>query len=561
MISKERVFQKIDYKLAIGLIIVLTIFAYANSLMNSFVWDDYLVIVHNDFVKSWSNFPLIFNRSYLTSISDIDYLGIRDIGSGEFSYRPIVTMSYFVDYSIWKLNPLGYHLTNVLLHICNVVLLCLFINLLVKDRVIALLTSLFFALHPANAEAVSVIAFREDLLTFFFYMVAFIFFILTDKCKQGKRLGCYLVSCGFFLLALFSKEMAVTFPALLVLYDYIVDRTKDKPAVLERLKSRYLGYIAILLFYLFIRFVLMESLGRDLLQYAIPGLYVRILTMFKVFATYFQWMLLPINVHPTLPGDPSLISHSLFDLRVLLSILFVVSMFGIAIKLRTKSPLYSFAILWIFFTLAPVSNIFFPLTNYMAGRYLYLPIIGFCLLVVTFLHELPSRKSLPISQGLLRILARDAVIVIVAAYLVYTPLTNIGFKNNILFWQDMCERYPNSALAHSNLGANFREVGLLDKAIKEYKKALSLDPHFARDYNALGVCYYEKGALDVAIRKFEMATKTDPELTEAYVNLGRAFGEKGLYKKAIDCFELALEIEPRSDVYNNIGVTYARMQK
>lgn len=161
---KNKIFAKISSPKAIILIVILTSLVYANSLKNSFVRDDHIVIVNNDFVKSWKNFPLIFTGDYLTPISEIKHLGTRDIGSGETTYRPVVTISYFIDYSLWKLNPFGYHLTNLLLHIFNAILLYVFINLIAKNKKVALLTSLLFTLHPANSEAVNGIAFREDLL-------------------------------------------------------------------------------------------------------------------------------------------------------------------------------------------------------------------------------------------------------------------------------------------------------------------------------------------------------------------------------------------------------------
>ncbi len=152
MIITDRIVSKRSARLAIILIIFITALVYANSLKNSFVWDDYVVIVDNNFVKSWKNFPAIFRKSYLSPfIKSGSYFFVdSSIGSGETSYRPVVTLSYFFDYSLWRLNAFGYHLTNLLLHITNAVLLYFLINLIAKNKKIALLSSLLFALHPAN---------------------------------------------------------------------------------------------------------------------------------------------------------------------------------------------------------------------------------------------------------------------------------------------------------------------------------------------------------------------------------------------------------------------------
>ena len=132
------VFNKVNTRLAIILIVLITALAYANSLKNSFVWDDIWTVVNNDSIKSWNNFPALFSKSYLTSF-------------GEISYRPVCTFSYFIDYFIWKLNPFGYHLTNLLLHILNAILLYFLINLIIADKNLSLLASLLFALHPVNS--------------------------------------------------------------------------------------------------------------------------------------------------------------------------------------------------------------------------------------------------------------------------------------------------------------------------------------------------------------------------------------------------------------------------
>ena len=270
------------------ILIVFTFLAYANSLFNSFVWDDYLVIVENNFIKSWKNFPLIFTRSYLTSASKIDYLGLNRLDAGEISYRPLVTASYFMDYSIWKLNPLGYHFTNIILHIFNVLLFYLFLSLLIKDRKSSLLASLFFALHPVNIEAVNCIAFREDLLAFLFFILSLILFVRFSSCESRKKIYFYVASLISYSLALFSKEMAITLPLVLILYDYYFVYKNDIKKIIADFKARYLAYIAVSLVYLWVLFFGMANKLREFPQYPGGSFYVNILTMSKVIAIYIK---------------------------------------------------------------------------------------------------------------------------------------------------------------------------------------------------------------------------------------------------------------------------------
>jgi tetratricopeptide (TPR) repeat protein len=349
-----------------------------------------------------------------------------------------------------------------------------------------------------------------------------------------------------FLLALFSKEMAIIFPLVLLCYDYLFKKMpKD---IFAHLKTYYLGYIGILLFYIFIRFILMANADKPMLALPMANLYTRTLTMPKVILTYIQWMLFPVNVHPTLPDDPSLFSHSLFEPGVLISISAIVALLVIAVRLRKKSPLFSFAVLWFFIALIPVSNIFYPLTNYIASRYLYLPVVGFCLLLAVFVSRLPD--------------VRVISTILLIFYAIFTVIANMGWKNNVTFWSGMVENYPDNALAHSSLASSFRKSGLLDKAISEYKAALSLDPNYAKDYNNLGECFYQKGMFAEAMQELKKALELDPGLISAYINLGSVFGDKGSYPQAIKYFEKAIQLDRGSlNAYNGLGVTYARMKK
>ena len=132
-------------------LIILSFAAYLNALSNTFVFDDVYVISGNYFIRDWQNIFGLFTSKYFAA-------------SGELSYRPVVTLSYFVDYSLWHLNPMGYHLTNIVLHTLNSVLLFFFVQLMVKNTPVAFLASLFFICHPVLSEAVNAVSYREDIL-------------------------------------------------------------------------------------------------------------------------------------------------------------------------------------------------------------------------------------------------------------------------------------------------------------------------------------------------------------------------------------------------------------
>ncbi|MFA5200354.1 MAG: tetratricopeptide repeat protein [Candidatus Omnitrophota bacterium] len=501
--------------LSVILIVFVTVLVYANCLINTFIWDDYAVIVENNFVKSRENIPALFNENYLSDyIKKGDWYFVdSSSGSGETSYRPVATLTYFLDYALWKLDPFGYHLTNLLLHVINALLIYSFIYLITKKKRIALLSSLLFALHPVNSEAVNVISFREDLLVLAFFLSSLILYIKLNKLFGLKKRVFYLLSLFSFFLALFSKEMAIILPFILILYDYFFVIKGGLKGISARLKY-YSGYIIILLFYLFVRFFLIVN---NNLPVTYPGesFYINILTMSRVVVTYLKWLFLPVGIYATIPDWSDLTVNYFFDFRVLFSIVLLLACFLIAIRIHKSSKYYSFAIFWFFITLLPVSNLF-PITSYIASRFLYLPALGFCLFAGVLLNKGWVKKL------------RYLPLIILAIYSVLTFERNTYWENNTEFHLRMAQRYPNNSLIHLELGNCYYKTGLIDKAINEYKIALKLDSGLAW----------------------------------AYSNLGFAFARKQQYKEAITCFNQAIKIDPDDPkVYNSLAVTYAKIKK
>ncbi|MDD5292285.1 MAG: tetratricopeptide repeat protein [Candidatus Omnitrophica bacterium] len=549
----------LNHKTAIIILIAFAFIVYANSLFNSFVWDDFLVIVNNNFVKSWNNFPLLFKRDYLNFLSGAGYAGKYNLGSGESSYRPVVTFSYLLDYSFWKLNPFGYHLTNVLLHILNVLLLYILLNLITKDIKVALLASLFFALHPVNVEAVSCISFREDLLAFLFMVSSFIVFIKSNLYAGVKKAVSYLSSVFLFFLALFSKEMAVMFPFVLALYDYYFVYKGNRKEFLADFKSRYGGYVAVILFFLWVWFFPMGNVKEMIAKYPGGSFYLNILTISKVVATYIRWLFVPINIHMSIPDVGyvySLAARSLFDLDVLFSLSLIVLCLAAAIKLRREFKVVSFSILWFFITLVPVLNIF-PIGMILAGHFLYIPSVGFCLLSAILLVRLPSLTYLSLPAAVLNKIRTDIIIVIIIFYSMFTVVGNLFWKNNIALWLELARQHPNNALVNNNTGCEYNALGKNEKAIMFFKKALEIKPDFYLSHYNLGIAYYRLGMLNEAVSSYKKAIEHSPNFAQAYNNLGAAYRDLGNSEEAVSLYKKALEINPSySGACYNLALIY-----
>jgi len=530
------------------IIIIFTSIVYANSLNNSFSGDDLLVIVNNDFIKSWENFSYIFSNDYLEK-------------ARELSYRPMVTLSYFIDYTVWKLNPLGYHLTNLLLHIFNVILFYFFIHLIIKNKKTALLSSVIFALHPVNTEAVNAVAFREDLLAFLFFISSFILFTNTNNHNNKKNsFLLFSFSIILFLFALFSKEMSITLPLLLILYDYFFTFRMDFKKILFSFKSRYIGYILSVLFYLIVWYFYIGSSDKIISKYPAPDIYSNILTMIKIIAGYIQWLIFPVNIHFIFQG-PFLNTHSLFSPEVLIGTILIITSLIIAIKIRKTSKEISFLIFWFFITLLPVINIL-PIANIMGARYLYIPSISFCALVGTLLVKLPSIKISFISSDSLKRLSREIILLLLLLYSVFTIIRNISFKNNISIWLEIVENYQNYAYVHEGLGKAYMKKGLLNEAIEEFKIATDLPNNNTETYQLLGLCYYYNRELDKAIKEFRTAIKLSPDKAKNYHLLGACYFEKNMLDKSIAQLKIGLKLNPNLvEAHNLLGCCMIRKKE
>src|SRR3972149_912909 len=276
--------------LSIYILILISLFSlllYVNTTHGKFVYDDFKIIVENCFIKEWKYFPKIFTKDYFTI-------------SGEMSYRPIVTISYFVDYAIWRLNPFGFHLTNVILHTLNAVLFYLFLNAVLQNKKIVLLSTLFFITHLTLVETINAVGYREDILSATFLLVSLIYFIKSDNYlynKNDKRQFTlyYAISLIAYLCALFSKEMAITFPALLLLFVIFSDQ-KLWPGIVKRFQGIYIGYIAVSLFYIIIRFIVFRNHELKA-AYQPGGFLVNALTMIKILASYIKLSFFPFSLN------------------------------------------------------------------------------------------------------------------------------------------------------------------------------------------------------------------------------------------------------------------------
>ncbi|MCX5679024.1 MAG: tetratricopeptide repeat protein [Candidatus Omnitrophica bacterium] len=528
---------KIDNSVKAALFLfIFTLIIYSNSLGGEFVYDDDYFIVKNVHIRSLENIPSFFVNPSTVAFAEL----AQDV------YRPLTTISYAFDYRLWGLDTFGYHLESVLLHALNAILLFILLQLIFGNASIAFLSSLLFVCHPVQTEAVAWISGRSSVLFLFFYLASFICYLLFMKKEKKAYLALSLI---FFLGSLFSKEMAISLPLLLVLYDIHF-------APGESLKKRALKlapYFTLTVFFIAVRFIVINRVSQC--GWWGGSSYHTFLTMLVVLGEYVKLMIAPVKL---CAFYMTTVYTSIASAKVLLSVAAIVTLIASLPFIFRRSRGISFAIAFFFLALLPVSNIV-PLRALMAERFLYLPSIGFCVLVSILLEKI-ARMEYNVIKLNLRRLAIVIASMLVLLYSARTMMRNEDWKSQITITNSILKIDPLNQWALTTLGAAYSDLGQYEKAIKPLVKAIILSENYFAPRNILGFCYLQLGRYDEAIKMLTDALEIKPDNLEALSSIGVAYAQTKRYAEAIQQFERAIKADPSFvDGYMNLGTTYDQM--
>ncbi|MBM4053951.1 MAG: tetratricopeptide repeat protein [Planctomycetes bacterium] len=531
MIRKHRFFSKELYPIIVLLLV--SFITYLNALLNDFVFDDIYTISGNYFIRDWKNIFSLFTRNYFQS-------------SGELSYRPIVTLTYFTDYSIWHLNPLGYHLTNIFLHTINTIILYFLLVCIIQKRSVSFISGLLFSCHPILSEAVNSASYREDLLSATFFFAAFILYI---KFLNYRKSYLHIFSVVSYFFALFSKEMAITLPLILFFYYWLLYRKQTFSISILR---HYIGYCFVAIFYFTTRFWWFHNPAESSVIYPDNSVWVNFLTMSKVFASYIRLFFFPthLNADYIVPAG-----SGLHDTAACFSIIFIGVFFFIGYKLYSRSHLLFFSLIWFVISLIPVLNIV-PVFNIMAERYLYIPSVGIFIAGGFLIKKISSigfyfrRFHIVLASILL------------AGYFLQTSSRSRDWRNEFTCWKKIAEREPNSHRAHSSLGVLLIKNGFEKEGISELQKSLLINPLYADAHNNMGTYYQLKGMYENAVSEYQEALNVKQDFSEAHFNLGVIYSNLNKYDKAANEFLLSLSSTSDNPVIlYNLATAYMKTGK
>lgn len=493
-----------------------TLMVYLPALQNGFVnFDDNVYVYENALIRT------------------LDWEFIRNSFSGFYylNWHPLTIISYALDYQLWGLDPYGYHLTNIALHSINTFLVGILATLLLEAEgtprpslftyACGGVAALLFGLHPLHVESVAWISARKDVLSGFFILLALIAY-LRYASSTRKSSYYYSASLIFALLAMMSKPIAVTLPAILLILDYYP--LKRKPA----LKAIALEKIP---FALGALFTAMMTLSAQTTTSAFTsGLWERALVSMRAYVFYLKKMALPIDFAPFYPIVPR---PELTSPEYLVPLLVLLGLSAFCL-IKRKNRVYTAALAFYLLTLLPVIGMIQISSHLAADRYMYLPSLApFMLAGIGTAH-------------MAALLNNSRKMIFISALALFTFLAFVSkrqmhvWKDSVSLWSHEIEQYPYVYLAYNNRAVAFTQSGSYMQSIEDLKKSIILAPDFIPAYMNLAGVYKKIGKKNIAAEVYSSGLEVNIGHAELLFERGLTYNSMGEFARAAEDFTAVL---------------------
>jgi protein O-mannosyl-transferase len=523
--------------LAVFALLALVFTGYFNSITNGFVWDDHQQIVMNPTLKPAAPITEIFS-------SDTRFAH-QDSGVQNPTYRPLQMLTYRIIAGTFGLSPTAFHLSNLLLAIgCNLAAFAVF-RLLTRSTLSAFAAASLFALHPIHTEAVDWIAASPDLGCTLFLLIAFALF-LASRTTEPPRQPAWLLpllSLASYAIALLWKETSAVFPLLVLAYVLLIEKTGLRPAL-----KASAAYWAVFALYIVIRVSILGGLAAGIRDWALTPLQF-LLNVAHLMLAYWLKLAWPFQLNAYHLFSPV---RSFTDPRAIAAILFVAAAIAGLIYLARRAPLPTFAALWVCITLLPALDIYAVGRNVFAERYLYLPSIGFCLLLslaaTRLIHLAPEKLRRPAALSLL--------VVTLSAFAAATIQRNPDWKDDTTLFTQTLRTSPNAPFVRIMVGAtqNEQSPGSAD-AEQNYLQAVSLakqeTPPDRLDllaaYKGLASVYTDRSDNPRALQMLTSARELSPNDPEADTQEGLILARAGRWSEAEPLLYRTIALHPDNE--------------
>jgi protein O-mannosyl-transferase len=531
-------------RIFIYLIVFIVFLCYHNVLRDQFVWDDRVNFVGNPHFRGLG----LSNLLWMTTTCL------------DANFHPLLWATFGIDYILWGMNPAGYHLTNLLIHVLNTVLVFFLIPSFIrpqepseqfqpsfemKTAAAAFVGALFFGIHPLRVEPVSWLSARGDLLCCFFYLPAVMAYLKMAKNTDNaaiKKKWLY-IALFFFILSLLSRAWAVTLPVVLLLMDiYPLGRPQGQRPIIQSYKKILFEKTPFFIFSLIFGIAAVSAKKTALTSIADHSFLERL--MQSIFgAMHYPWKtLVPIALSPLYLLNEN--TYNPFELKYIESLFLFIGI-GIILTInrkRHKWLLTAFAIYLA--TVFPLLGFFQAGPQIVADRYSYISCIPFAVLAAAGMFKIFNfiRRQQPGIIFRILIFALPGVGLLFSGVLSYQQVS--VWKNEIALWNHVLKLDPKNYYAYYGRGVELEKINNIHGALDDYDNAIKFNPEYPRPYNNRGVIRMAQNDLEGADEDFRKSIELNPAYAEAHANLGVLLYKKNDYLSAINQFNMALSLAP-----------------
>ena len=489
-----------------------------------FIWDDDTFLVNNPLIKLSNG---LYQFWFTTKAPD---------------FFPMTSTTLWLEWRLWGMNPLGYHIVNVLLHALSTVLIWRVLTHLRMPG--AWLAAALFAVHPVNVESVAWITERKNTLAMLFYVMSILFYLRFEDTDRWRWYG---MALGSFVLSLLSKTAVVPLPIVLLgLAWWQRDRVSSRDV---KLTLPFFG-IAVLLGLITVWFQSHNAIASEMVR--ADSLWSRLAGAGWAVWFYLYKALLPVNlifVYPKWQIDATKLLSYVPGLMVLA---------WAAVFLRFRKgwgKAWLFGLGYFVVMLLPVlgfRDIYFMRYSLVADHWQYFSIIGPIGLIAAGITWASDRLK---KRNVFLVPVFSAILLLVLGVLTWRQTCNYSDVETI--WNMTIARNPACLMAYNNRGVIYKDLGNYRQAIEDFNKAIEIKSDNAVAYYNRGNVYTDLGNYRQAIAELNRAIEINQGYAEAYSNRGNAYGGLGNYKQAIEDYDRAIEIKPGyTDAYFNRGLGY-----
>ena len=514
-VSKCLKYETAEKYCFILLLILIPIFSYGQLFSHKFVnYDDETYLIYLIGIN---------NQGLLSVVSSIS----TDIVNA--NWHPVTLLSLFIDFSISGGSPAWFHLSNLIIHVLNGIILFVILNHFSFDKRISFLVALLFLLHPVQVEAVSWVAERKGLLAAFFALLSTLFYLM--HIEKDKRIFLFF-SAAMFAMSLLSKASLIMLPILLLMIDWWpMGRINSASDLAKKVKEKYLFILIAVLFSIITIYV--HGKSGALTDISTISISERLIHIFVIYKQYLQQFIYPFELSVFYPYE-----RGRHWLQIFFAIIILVSITIIAVKKINKFPYILFGWSWFIVMLFPVAGLVQTGGHDHADRYMYFPIIGLLIIAILLTVEICTRFNV---RPLIKYGATISFIIILS---IITFITIIPWKNTYTLFFNALMYTENNFIAHRNLSTAYLSDGILDDGMMHYEKARSIRPDFVSLYDGVSHKLTLIKEYDLAVKVLSDGIESGIENGEIYRKIAQIELVNKNYNKAIEGFIKAKSINP-----------------